>query len=189
MPDQTLPRRDQIVAVALDLLEEQGPDAVSMRAIAERIGIRAPSLYKHFRDKEALEVALVAAGFESMTSAFTRALAADPGDALEALAITYRGWALEHRHLYRLVTHKPIPRDQLPEGVEAAAAAPVVEVARGDADLARAVWAFAHGMTSLELAGRFPPGADLDAAWHAGVEAMRARIAGAGSAPGGAVAQ
>jgi hypothetical protein len=36
---------------------------------------------------------------------------------------------------------------------------------RGDRVLARAVWAFAHGMTSPELNERFPPDADLDAAW------------------------
>ena len=44
----------------------------------------------------------------------------------------------------------------------------------GDADLARAAWAFAHGMVQLELAGRFPPGADLPAAWHSGVAALEA---------------
>lgn len=182
------------MATALDLLEEQGPEGVSMRAIAERIGIKAPSLYKHFRDKEALEVALIAAGFEGMTGAFTEALAPDPDDPLDALAGAYRRWALEHGHLYRLVTHRPIPRERLPAGVEQAAAAPVVEVARGDENLARALWAFAHGMTSLELAGRFPPTADLDAAWHAGLEAIRASIeavgsVAGGSAPGGAVPQ
>jgi hypothetical protein len=42
----------------------------------------------------------------------------------------------------------------------------------GDGDRARAVWAFAHGMAELELADRFPPGADVDAAWRAGVTAF-----------------
>jgi hypothetical protein len=40
----------------------------------------------------------------------------------------------------------------------------------GDPDVARAAWAFAHGMIMLELNERFPPGADLDAAWRAGME-------------------
>ena len=43
----------------------------------------------------------------------------------------------------------------------------------GDVDLARAAWAFAHGMTILELDGRFPPHADLDAAWERGLHAFR----------------
>jgi hypothetical protein len=42
----------------------------------------------------------------------------------------------------------------------------------GDQDRARAIWAFAHGMTILELDGRFPAGADLDAAWARGVAAL-----------------
>jgi hypothetical protein len=48
----------------------------------------------------------------------------------------------------------------------------------GDADRARATWAFAHGMAHLELSQRFPPGADLDAAWAAGAAALAARAAG-----------
>lgn len=40
----------------------------------------------------------------------------------------------------------------------------------GDIDLARSFWAFAHGMVVLELDGRFPSGADLDAAWRTGCE-------------------
>jgi hypothetical protein len=44
--------------------------------------------------------------------------------------------------------------------------------AAGGQDRARAVWAFAHGMVGLELSGRFPPDADLDAAWRAGIAAF-----------------
>jgi hypothetical protein len=42
----------------------------------------------------------------------------------------------------------------------------------GDIDRARAAWAFAEGMIGLEHDGRFPPGADLDAAWAAGTAAL-----------------
>jgi hypothetical protein len=36
------------------------------------------------------------------------------------------------------------------------------------------MWAFAHGMVSLEIDGRFPPQADLDEAWRAGLTAFTA---------------
>ena len=68
-------------------------------------------------------------------------------------------------------------RERLVPGVEARAAATVVQAFGGDPDLARAAWAFAHGMTILELDDRFPPDADLDAAWAAGIEALRTGIA------------
>jgi hypothetical protein len=45
-------------------------------------------------------------------------------------------------------------------------AAPILAAARGDEHFARALWALAHGLVDLELSGRFPPGADLDATWH-----------------------
>ena len=50
----------------------------------------------------------------------------------------------------------------------------MIDAAGGDANLARALWAFAHGTAILELSQRFPPDADLDAAWRRGLEALRA---------------
>ena len=80
---------------------------------------------------------------------------------------------------YRLVRADGEPVDSarslLAAGVEERAAATVVAAAGGDGDLARAMWAFAHGMTILELDRRFPPGADLDAAWRRGLDAFRRR--------------
>ena len=58
---------------------------------------------------------------------------------------------------------------------ERAAEPGVIAAAGGDADLARVVFAFAHGMTILELNGRFPPGADLGAAWQRGMSALEPR--------------
>jgi AcrR family transcriptional regulator len=55
-------RREQAVVVARRLLETEGPEALTMRAVAARLGIWAASLYKHFRDKEALEAAIIASG-------------------------------------------------------------------------------------------------------------------------------
>lgn len=44
--------RAQIAATALAILDEHGPDAVTMRAIAARLGVRSPSLYNHVRSKD-----------------------------------------------------------------------------------------------------------------------------------------
>ena len=161
------PRAREIVDAARELLEAEGPDGLSMRRIADRIGIRAPSIYKHLPDKQALEAALISAGFEEWATVFEAS-----GDDLAALAHAYRDYARRHPHLYRLMTERPLARDRLTPGVEERAAAPIVE-AVGDPDGARAMWAFAHGMTILELNGRFPPGADLDAAWERGIAAFR----------------
>lgn len=90
-----------------------------------------------------------------------------------ALATAYRAYAMAHPHLYRLTTEHPVDRTSLPPGLEQRAAAPLFRAVGGDQERARAAWAFAHGMVVLELNGRFPPGADLSAAWSAGDRRLR----------------
>lgn len=46
--------RDEIVAAALALLDEAGLDGLTLRRLADRLGIRAPTLYWHVRDKREL---------------------------------------------------------------------------------------------------------------------------------------
>ena len=170
------PRRAQIVAAARAILETEGPDALTMRSVAARLGIRAPSLYKHVADKEELEALLIAEALRGMGEALRAAMAELPPRAarrrvLHAIAGGYRAWALAHPHLYRLATEGELPRDRLPDGLEVWTSEPLVRAA-GSQDRARATWAFAHGMTILELDGRFPPDADLDRAWAAGIDAL-----------------
>jgi AcrR family transcriptional regulator len=160
----------EIVAAASRLLEEGGPDVLTMRNLGAAVGIRAPSLYKHFPDKAAVEIELINAGFEALADQFEADLAAH-GASLATIARTYRAFAQARPHLYRLMTAGPLPRERLRPGVEDRASAPLVRVV-GDGDLARAAWAFAHGMVILELDDRFPPDADLAAAWAAGIAAF-----------------
>lgn len=150
-------RRDEILDVATAVLEEQGQDALTMRELATRMGIRAPSLYKHVADKADILVGLQQRALLGLTAHLE---AAGPG--IGPLAAAYRSWARAHPKLYELATRNPLQRDRLAPGVESAATTPLVAAAGGDEHLARALWALAHGLVDLELSGRFPPGADLD---------------------------
>lgn len=160
-------RREEILDVAADLLDAKGPDALTMRRIAEALGIRAPSLYKHVAGKEEIEAGLQERALRSMGEVLETA-GPDPWQ----IAVAYRRWAIEHPRLYDLATRRPLRRGEISEGVESAAAAPVVAAAGGDEHRARALWAMAHGLVDLELADRFPPGADLDATWRTAVAAF-----------------
>jgi AcrR family transcriptional regulator len=171
-PDGLTPRAREIAATARAVLEEEGLDALTMRRIAERLGIRAPSLYKHFPDKEALEAAVISAAFEEQAEVFEQAVE-EGDDPLEALGAAYRRFALAHPHLYRLMTDRELRRDLLAPGAEDRAGRTIYRAAGENADRARAAWAFAHGMALLELTNRFPPGADIDAAWREGMRAFR----------------
>ena len=176
-------RRAQTADTARALLEAEGPQALTMRRIAGALGIKAPSLYKHVPDKAALEALLVAAGFAELADTLAAAAADGAGHAdemgkLAAIAGAYRAYAVAHPHLYRLMNHQPLRRDLLPAGLEARAAQPLAEAVGYDEARARAMWAFAHGMVSLEIDGRFPPQADLDEAWRAGLAAFVPSSAG-----------
>jgi AcrR family transcriptional regulator len=74
---------DIIFEAALRLVDQEGIEALTMRRLAARLGIRAPSIYKHLADKRALENALVSAGFEEMAGVFARAVASTTGDPLD----------------------------------------------------------------------------------------------------------
>ena len=171
VPDQLTPRAREIVNAARQLLEEEGIEALSMRRIGQRLGIRAPSIYKHLPDKDALEAAIISTGFDEQAALFEAAL--EQPDPLGALARAYRDFGREHPHLYRLMTDRTLNRELLVPGSEERAALPLYKATGENMNLARAAWAFGHGMTILELNNRFPPDADLDAAWEHGIAAFR----------------
>jgi AcrR family transcriptional regulator len=159
-------RQRSILDAARTLMAREGVEALTVGRLAQVLEIKPPSLYKHFASKREIETHLIAHGLEESAQALEAA-----GEDLLDIAHAYRAYARQNPQLYRLMTERPLPREDLPEGLEARAAAPLVR-ALGDPDLARAAWAFAHGMVQLELAGRFPPEAELDAAWEKAVAAF-----------------
>jgi AcrR family transcriptional regulator len=173
MRDRLSPRASRIAQVARTVLEEDGIDGLSMRRLATRLGIKAPSLYKHFASKEEIEAVLISIGFEEQADLFRAALE-NSAQPIVAMGEAYRAFAKRNPQLYRLMYDRALNRALLTEGVEEAAAAPSLEATGGDLDLARAAFAFAHGMTILELNGRFPERADLDAAWRRGLNVLQA---------------
>ncbi len=154
-----------IVEAGRALLDQGGPARVTMQAVAERVGVRAPSLYKRVRDRDAL-LALVAS-----------ATADDLGARLEAsdgtmagLARTFRAFAHRHPEGFRLMF-------SVAGGAEAMdrASAPLLRAA-SDAvgpdralEEARLLTAWATGFVSMELAGVFRMGGDIDEAFEYGL--------------------
>src|SRR4029077_15690340 len=107
MGEPLSPRARQILTAARELLETEGAEGLTMRRLAGRLGIQAPSLYKHLPNKAALEIALIDAGFAEAAARFDPA----PGGAagpLAALASAYRAFAARHPQLYRLMTERPL---------------------------------------------------------------------------------
>jgi AcrR family transcriptional regulator len=176
-PDRSR-RASDIVAAARDLLEADGPEAVTMRRIGAALGIRAPSIYKHLPGKRAVEVALIVDALAEIGEILHRSTEAGGGDAIARLLSAYRAHALSHPNLYRLATGGPLPRDEIPAGLEEWAGRPFFTVT-GDPFVAQALWSFAHGMVILELDDRYPSTSELDRTWKAGADAFAAASAGA----------
>jgi AcrR family transcriptional regulator len=94
------------VAGALALVEQSGSaDAVTLRSVARRVGIAAPSIYAHFPDREAILWAVVEQVFDDLTAAVEAAVAvsADPVDRLVAGCEAYVAFGLAHPAAYRVL--------------------------------------------------------------------------------------
>lgn len=133
------------------------------------IGIRAPSLYKHFPDKTPVAAALMDEGFIEITRRFNAALSAE----MPSL------WTLQPRTAFSPASARtcigPSPRERChatADGPASRSRPPRLSCMSPAIRASRGVWVFANGMTIMELDGRFPPDADRDAAWRAGVDAF-----------------
>ncbi len=165
-------RAEEIVGAAGRLLEDAGPGALTMRGLADELGIQAPSLYKHFPNKAAVELALVVDALFAVGDVCHLAIhRPGAGSPVTGLCAAYRAHGTAHANLYRLATSGPLARDLLPDGLEEWAGNPFF-VVTGDPSRAQELWSFAHGMVVLELDGRYPPGSDLEATWRSGAAAF-----------------
>lgn len=170
MTDVQRRSRDDVLAVAEDLFTRAGPQGLSVRHIADALGVSRQIVYSRFAGKPDLVRALHNEGFRRLTTHF----AAVPGPAgssthVLAMARAYRASALASPALYGLMFGRPIAEfapDDLARAVAAASFQPVVEAARawlavhsGPATdsaalgLALRIWAATHGVVSLEAAG------------------------------------
>jgi AcrR family transcriptional regulator len=165
-------RKQDLVGAAFAILDDEGPEALTMRRLADDLGMRAPSLYKHVPDKATLEAALIEDVLFDMGDVLHAALAR-PGrqGTVPAVLQAYRRASMANPNRYRLATSGRLRRDLLPECLEEWAGQPFF-LAAGDPFRSQAMWSFAHGMVILEIDGRYPEGSDLDRTWKAGAAAF-----------------
>jgi AcrR family transcriptional regulator len=163
------------------VLEADGLDAVTMAAVATRVGVRAPSLYKHLRDRAELVSGVVAVAAAELTDELEGALAAaphDPAARVQAIAEAYRSFATRNPRVSALFFADLGPDLPIPHAELARSARPVVEAAARLAGeeralpAARALTAFVHGFTSMESGGAFRLGGNVDEAFALGVDAL-----------------
>lgn len=173
MPTPERTSLDEIVSAAARLLEDGGPGSVTMQAVAKAVGVKAPSLYKRVRDREALLALVGAAAADDLTDRLDAV-----SDDLGALLIAFRRFGQDRPESFRLLFTTAVDADRL-----AATSAPVLRATTtvvGEAhalDAARLLTAWATGFVTMELAGAFRLGGDLDDAYDYGRAHLVASLA------------
>lgn len=183
MPTPAHTSLDQIVRAGRTILDTEGLEALTMQRVASLVGVRAPSLYKRVRDRGAL-VRLIAGDIErELGEVLGRAATTgDPQRDLRAVATAFRGYARRHPAAYGLLFAR-LPDDwRLEPDPTKATFVSLFRTIRelvGPAhqlEAARTVVAWAHGFVSMELAGAFRLGGDVDLAFAYGIDRITAAI-------------
>ncbi len=176
---------DAIVRAARAILEADGLSALTMRRVAEEVGVKGPSLYKRVPDREALLRAVADGVIDDLSATLAKADATDdPRADLAAAADAYRAFVRRNPNGYMLLfTELPSGADPDPAILAALGEPVVTAMARltGQASSlegARTLVAWAHGFVSMELAGAFRLGGNQDASYAYGVAAILAGVSG-----------
>jgi AcrR family transcriptional regulator len=154
---------EEILKTAVHLVEHGDADGLSLRAVAAELGVKAPSLYRYFPDKGALEVAVAEEILTVMLGEFRKAsVAADPATRFRRMADAYLRFARERFPLYAFVMQNRHP-ERYGSGAGKAVwnllleATSIVSGQPDDTPAAVATWAFLHGYATLEHSGAFGP--------------------------------
>jgi AcrR family transcriptional regulator len=198
--------RERVVAEAAVLADAAGLDAVTLSALADRLGVRVPSLYKHVGSLDDLRVGLALAGVRGLVaslvgavderSAAAAAAAADDGvpdpsrkqafELLAACAQAYRRFARSRPGLYAATQRLPRSTDgdelatATQEAVELMVGVAAEYGIHGDdaVHAVRVVRSTLHGFVSLENNGGFGLPLDLDATFDRTVAVLHAGLVG-----------
>ncbi|MCC9309074.1 WHG domain-containing protein [Kitasatospora sp. RB6PN24] len=161
---------DAVVDHALALIDEEGPDALTLAAVAARAGVAAPSLYKHVPGGLAGLRRLIAVRVTTdLAQELRRAIAGKHGEpAVTALMRAYHSYAMAHPQRYAALPQAPLPGDEQLMDAATLLVGTIFEVLAdygiGESEAvhaARSVRAIAHGFASLSIAGAFRLSEDL----------------------------
>lgn len=169
--------RARLCAVVQQRFAKQGPDAVTMRQLADALGCSPMTPYRYFRDKDEILAAVRAAAFDRFATAMEEAAKTTRGDlraSSQAVGEAYVRFAFREPEAYRLMFDLSQPnQNRYPELVRASARARrtmsacfealvAAGIFAGDPQLLGYVfWATMHGLIVLHFAGKLPEKPDF----------------------------
>jgi len=176
----------RVVQEAEDIADEVGLANLTLAAIAPRLGVRMPSLYKHVAGMDALQRLVAIRATHDMAALFARAAAGKSGaQALTAIANSSRTWAKKHPGRYAATVRSP-DRDDAEHTAASDEVLQIILAALADyklsgvdaIDAARALRATLHGFISLEQAGGFGLPLDVDRSFDRLIAALAKTFGG-----------
>jgi AcrR family transcriptional regulator len=161
---------DRVVAEAEQMADEDGLGQLSLTALAGRLGVRQPSIYKHIDSLAGLRRSISVRAKAELGDVLARAAVGRSGaDAIRSMSRAYRTWALAHPGRYEAAQVAPAPGDADDEAASLAVVRICADVLAGyqlygdDAiDAIRALRSTLHGFVALESGGGFGLPVDID---------------------------
>lgn len=171
MPAAARTSRGAIVDEARAILERDGFDGLTMRAVADAVGVRAPSLYKHVADRGELVRLVMDATVSELGERLRSVPEGAPEGRLRRTADEFRAFAHARPAAFGLM-FAAIPEPwRADPALNADAVRPVLDAAmelvgaEHALDAARTLTAACVGFITMELAGAFRLGGSVDDAW------------------------
>jgi AcrR family transcriptional regulator len=181
---------DSVVAAAIELADRKGLDELTLAVLADRVGVKVPSLYKHVDGLEDLRRRIAVAGITTLATTVSRAADGRQGrDALVSIAQAYRRFARVHQGQYQALIRAPLTGDQYVE--QAQRLIDLLTRVVGDYKLTgddavhavRSIRAALHGFVSLEAVGGYGASTTVEASFYSMI-AMIDRGLGGWTQPG-----
>jgi AcrR family transcriptional regulator len=174
----------RVVAAAAEIADSEGLEAVTLSRVAKAIGVRPPSLYNHIDGRDGLMRLLAIESVSELAVAITgAAVGRSREDALRAVAVAYRAYALDHPGRYAATVRAPAADDAMAQDAALSAVTPMVAILAGwgiegpDAvHLVRVIRSAMHGFVSIEMGGGFGLPLDLDHSFDLLVDSLVAAI-------------
>lgn len=176
----------RVVTEAATVADEAGLDGLTLAAVAKRVGISLPGLYKHIDSLGSLKRDLAVLGVRDLTGVMSAAAVGRSGrEALQAIARSYRAYAAAHPGVCAASVRAPDPADAEHLAAGEAAVGVLLAVLTGyhlagdDAIHAiRMLRSALHGFTTLEAAGGFGLPQSVDVTFTRLVDSLDTAFAG-----------
>ena len=175
---------DRVVLEAERLIDEPGQGRLTLAALAQELGVRQPSLYKHIDGMDGLQRSITIRARHELADTLGRAAVGRArAEAIRSLARAYRQWAVEHPGRYAATQRAPIPGDAEDNAASEAVVRVVLDILAGyhlvgdsAIDAARTLRAAMHGFVSLETNDGFGLPVSVDRSYDFLVDSLIAAL-------------